>query len=466
MSSRAFGAVGAVLVIGALLAGPSTASAQNLLVNPSFEETVDWGEGPKPAGWGVWGTTWSIDALDANATLPPLDGERMELNMGPWWCPWCNSGFVQDLPAASGQLWQITSSSYATSAFSMAGTQNFMVMKIEFWDHFDPHPEWGELPLAQPEVVIADGATPLDEWQSHALQASAPAGTVMARAAFVWIQPNWEEGAAIVDDASMGLLLDLDIKPGSCPNSFNRGSHGVLPVGLLAGMPGFDITTVDAGSILLSRADGIGGAVAPHEGPPGPHSEFEDVGTPFHGEWCECHEEEGDGLTDLSLKFKTDDVVDALELDDLPMGEWVELVLSGALLDGTPFEVSDCIRLVPPGGGAAAIAVGATIPNGWISVSPLDQTLDGGGFTNFKRRYPVGTSVTLTAPEFAGGRAFGGWVIDGVPNTTGTTGGFIEPTPNGNRTIELILTAGAHRLEATYATPGFTEVKRLAPRGQ
>ena len=64
------------------------------------------------------------------------------------------------------------------------------------------------------------------------------------------------------------LIVPVDIKPGSCPNSFNRNSNGVLPVALV-GTPGFDVTQIDIGTILLSRADGVGGAVAPHEGPPG-----------------------------------------------------------------------------------------------------------------------------------------------------------------------------------------------------
>ncbi|MHC4065907.1 MAG: choice-of-anchor Q domain-containing protein [Planctomycetota bacterium] len=140
----------------------------------------------------------------------------------------------------------------------------------------------------------------------------------------------------------------LDIKPGSCPNPLNRKSRGVLPVGLV-GTSYFDVTAVDLASILLTRADGIGGSVAPNEGPPGPHSVFADVATPFEGELCNCHEEEGDSITDLSMKFWTQEVVEVLELNNLPRGATVELIVTGALLDGTPFEASDCVTLVPAG---------------------------------------------------------------------------------------------------------------------
>ena len=143
--------------------------------------------------------------------------------------------------------------------------------------------------------------------------------------------------------------LSLDIKPGSCPNSFNPGSHGVLPVALV-GTEDFDVAEVDLDSVRLRRVDGVGGEVAPNEGPPGPHSVIEDVATPFEGEPCECHDLEADGFLDLSLKFKTDDVVAALELDALNNGDELELVVTGQLLDGTEFtSAGDCILIVPPG---------------------------------------------------------------------------------------------------------------------
>ena len=58
-------------------------------------------------------------------------------------------------------------------------------------------------------------------------------------------------------------------------------------------------------ALRLSRADGVGGEVAPNEGPPGPHSVFADVATPFEGVPCDCHALLGDGQVDLSMKFRT-----------------------------------------------------------------------------------------------------------------------------------------------------------------
>ena len=166
-----------------------------------------------------------------------------------------------------------------------------------------------------------------------------------AAAAICVALPSIDSNSNLIPDP---CELDLDIKPGSCPNSFNRGSNGVLPVGLLA-KGDFDITLVDLSSLMISRADGMGGSAAPHEGPPGPHSVVADVGTPFDGDDCDCDALGGDGIPDLSLKFVTQEVVVALDLDDLSPGDLVELVVSGEFLNGTPFVASDCVRLVPLG---------------------------------------------------------------------------------------------------------------------
>ena len=113
---------------------------------------------------------------------------------------------------------------------------------------------------------------------------------------------------ALVDDVIvMDRILepDIDIKPGSCPNSWNRKSNGVLPVAIL-GTGGFDVTAIDLSSVEIGRADRTGGRVGPREKRNGPQSAFEDVGTPFDGQECECHEAEGDGILDLSLKFRNE----------------------------------------------------------------------------------------------------------------------------------------------------------------
>ncbi len=159
----------------------------------------------------------------------------------------------------------------------------------------------------------------------------------------------WIHGTGELAMDSESTRFSLDIKPGSCPNPLNRNSRGVLPVAVV-GLETLDVRDIDISTVRLSRADGVGGEVAPNEGPPGPHSTFVDLATPFACGGGDCHEEAGDGILDLSMKFSTPQVVGALELGDMGNGEEVELVVTGLLLDGTEFSTSgDCILIRPPG---------------------------------------------------------------------------------------------------------------------
>jgi len=205
----------------------------------------------------------------------------------------------------------------------------------------------------------------------------------------------------------------LDIKPGSCPNPLNRSSHGVLPVAVPS-TESFDVTEIDVPSVRLRRADGVGNEVAPNEGPPGPHSVLEDVATPFEGEACDCHDLSGDGLDDLSMKFRTDHVVEGLELYELNNGDVVELVITGSLVDGTEFtSAGDCVLIVPQGN--TSIHVRSSAPDAFIEVAPPDLKADASGFADFRRTYSPGITITLTAPETFDSADFAGWEIDGIP---------------------------------------------------
>jgi hypothetical protein len=263
-----------------------------------------------------------------------------------------------------------------------------------------------------------------------------------------------EEIQAIFDAGSAGKCrpaeyfeMKPDIKPGACPNLFNRHSHGVLPVALMS-TDEVGVTQVDISTLRMSRADGVGDEVAPHEGPPGPHSVFEDAGTPFDGEPCDCHDLEGDGIIDLMMHFKTDDVVANLLLDDLDAGALVELVVTGNLLDGTPFAASDCVRLVPPGTAPGLLTVQSSVPGAWVDVSPLDETLDGGGFTDFERTFPLTTVVTLTAERSLHGQSFVAWQIDG------------EMQEPGENTVQFVMD-GSVTVKALYRTPVFWSPRQM-----
>ena len=134
------------------------------------------------------------------------------------------------------------------------------------------------------------------------------------------------------------ILVDIDIKPGACPNPLNLMNKGVLLVAVL-GTAEFDVTTIDPETILLNRNCE---EVAPIRW------SYEDVATPFTGELCDCHDLNGDGYMDLTLKFDTQELVSNLKLDEAA-GATVPLVLTGNLNGencGTPIRGKDCIRVL------------------------------------------------------------------------------------------------------------------------
>jgi len=136
----------------------------------------------------------------------------------------------------------------------------------------------------------------------------------------------------------------IDIKPGSCPNPFNLKSRGVLPVAIL-GTAEFDVTTIDRASIKLQMDSQ---EVAPIR------SSLEDVATPFIGEItsCEsCAESGPDGYMDLTLKFKTQAIVQAMGVENVNDGDCFILTLIGKLYDGTPIVGEDVLRILKKGRG-------------------------------------------------------------------------------------------------------------------
>jgi probable HAF family extracellular repeat protein len=124
------------------------------------------------------------------------------------------------------------------------------------------------------------------------------------------------------------LKVIIDIKPGSCPNPVNVKSSGVLPVAIL-GTADFDVTTIDATSIRLAGVSPL-------------RSCIEDVGGPaIDSNDCNCTEDGPDGLADLTLKFRTQDIVEAI--GDVNYGDTLTLRVTGVLTGESPIEGADCV---------------------------------------------------------------------------------------------------------------------------
>jgi hypothetical protein len=128
--------------------------------------------------------------------------------------------------------------------------------------------------------------------------------------------------------------VDVDIKPGSCPNPLNVNEKcpSVLPVAIL-GAEDFDVNTIHVASIRL-----IG--VAPR------CICYEDVASPVLNaqDDCNCTNDGADGFVDLTLKFNKQEVINAI--GDVNDGEVLQLVLTGNLIDGTKIEGFDCVKII------------------------------------------------------------------------------------------------------------------------
>jgi len=121
------------------------------------------------------------------------------------------------------------------------------------------------------------------------------------------------------------ISVEFDIKPQSCPNPLNIKSRGVLPVAIL-GTTSFDVSDVDISSLLL-------GGVAPVD------YSLEDVAEPdaYIEVGCDyCDTLGPDGYLDLTLKFKTQDIVAALGA--VSDGDVITLTLTGTGILG-----EDCV---------------------------------------------------------------------------------------------------------------------------
>jgi hypothetical protein len=130
----------------------------------------------------------------------------------------------------------------------------------------------------------------------------------------------------------------IDVKPQSWPNPLQLKERGVLPVAI-CGTEDFDVTTIDPETVELTL-EGLGIGVHPLRW------SYEDVATPYMGEPWGGHDLGPDGYLDLTLKFKTQEVIETLGLDAFSDGDVIILMLTGNLkaeFGGTPIHGQDYV---------------------------------------------------------------------------------------------------------------------------
>lgn len=138
--------------------------------------------------------------------------------------------------------------------------------------------------------------------------------------------------------------VNIDIRPGLCPNHIRMESALTVPIAVL-GTVDFEVFEIDPATVRISR-EGVDGEVAPVGWA------YADVATPLIGGLCACHKRRGDGLDDLEFSFRIGEIVDVLEFEG-HAGETLPLTLSGGLATGGVFEGIDCAHVISgywPGG--------------------------------------------------------------------------------------------------------------------
>lgn len=200
--------------------------------------------------------------------------------------------------------------------------------------------------------------------------------------------------------------LTLDVMPGACPNRVNAGAfytnprgagHGpVLPVTIYGGER-VAADEIDVASLRLEGAAplSIGGGPSLNQDGAPPDSSCACIPRTFHT----------DSYVDLRAKFSIRDFT--TDIAPAKRGESVVLTLAGTLVDGTPFELTDCIELTGQGLGDAA-SPAADHPAGFTSIHPNPFN----PVTTISYSVPGDTHVEITVHDVEGRRV--AVLVDGV----------------------------------------------------
>ena len=203
-------------------------------------------------------------------------------------------------------------------------------------------------------ALRSDGS--LAAWGDNTFsQCEAPAGND-----FVRIAGGAYHNLALVSTGITVIHVMIDIKPGDLQNCINNSGHGVIPVAIL-GSADFDVTQIDPATVQM---EGLSIKTTGKKNKPLVH--IEDVN--------------GDGFDDLMFQIEDS------------KGVFTEsssvATVTGALLDGTSFEGTDKICIVPKKLGKESAGFAAT-------ETPESSVL----LSNYPNPFNPETTITYQLPE-------------------------------------------------------------------
>jgi hypothetical protein len=162
------------------------------------------------AGWTVFGN--KVNTNNVSVANEAVDDGPAALKLFGQFVGATNySGVSQGISVTAGDQISASAQSFIRSQDSIAGTQNTVQMKIEFYNDFGGKYGTSSF-LSEVTSTIATATSANDVWSDHALSAVAPAGAVEARLSFVFTQAAANGAGAIhIDNVSFKDLNVPDV---------------------------------------------------------------------------------------------------------------------------------------------------------------------------------------------------------------------------------------------------------------
>ncbi|MGA0059152.1 MAG: hypothetical protein ACO3RU_06155 [Planctomycetota bacterium] len=229
----------ATLLAGAALAHGLSAQGNNLLTNGDFDQL-----GGGLAGWGAFGNSYG--EASAPPAIEPRSGTHLAKMFGNFSGGFNVSGIFQSFPAAAGETYTLDCWSRHYSGDPMVGTgapnSNWVVQKIAFFDA-------GGNEIGAGEGTVCDATFPTDVWIDNApVSATAPLGTASVQALILYLQPNFDGGAVLIDDVEFfGPPPSTPAYPGT---GDDVGLATAIGGGALSTGAGNDIKSANGGQLL------------------------------------------------------------------------------------------------------------------------------------------------------------------------------------------------------------------------